>query len=434
MNINDLIIILMLCLLIPIFVEKYLTKCCIDREVRMMIVIGGMSWVAAALGSESLYHLAGLVRGTDGSKYVAMAYSSVLPELQMHNYGKVLSKLLYPGIEFYITYNAIFHYVTGGSISSLIATNCFLAFWGGLVVTRMVYSLSTRPLSENRILPILLIFIPSVVFWGCSSLKEALMYWSICHIYAFVMPSKSLRQDCSSFIMFIIGSFVGSGIRGHIIFFWTVSVLIVKMWQKSFWKWGVVSLFVLSLFLVPGRHKIHLDSFRANIELAERYMGNYIRRDKPSTFDYGERDPILVLDGAVNTLFRPFPWHFPNLRSVLSSIEIWAISVGIIFLWMRMTSEEWRRIIRNPSVWVACLVCIPFFAFFTYTVNEGLIVRQRIQLYPALLVLLATPILLRQSAGRREQGAESIERGAKGRGGLKGLMAGRIEPLRREGR
>ena len=65
-----------------------------------------------------------------------------------------------------------------------------------------------------------------------------------------------------------------------------------------------------------------------------------------------------------------------------------------------MTNVEWRRIFRNPSVWVACLVCIPFFAFFTYTVNEGLIARQRVQLVPALLVLLATPILQRRKLNR----------------------------------
>jgi len=233
------------------------------------------------------------------------------------------------------------------------------------------------------------------------------MYWSICHVYAFVMPSKSPKQNRWSFVLFIICAFVGAGIRGHIMFFWVFGVLIVKMWQKSFWKWGVVLLFIMPLFLGQVRQKIRLDSFRSNVEFAERYMANYIRRDKPSTFDYGEREPILVLDGAVNTLFRPFPWHFPNLRSVLSSIETWTISLSIIVLWMRMTKGEWRRIFRNPSVWVAFFVCIPFFAFFTYTVNEGLIVRQRVQLYPALLVLLATPILQRQRAGSRER--EAVE-------------------------
>ena len=410
-NINDVAIIFILILLIPRLVEKHLIKCSIDREVRMMIVIGGMLWIAAAPGSDILYQIMGLVRGTDGGKYASLAYSSVLPELEKHNYGQIVRGLLSTGIWFYIICQSIFYYVTGGTVISLIAINCFLAFWGGLALTRLVYSLPSLPPSGNRILPILLIFVPSVVFWSCSSLKEALMYWSICHVYAFVMPSKSPKQGRWSFVLFIIAAFVGAGIRGHIILFWVFSVLIVKMWQKSFWKWGVVLLFIMPLFLGQVRQKIRLDSFRSNIEFGERYMGNYIRRDKPSTFDYGERDPILVLDGAVNTLFRPVPWRFPNLRSVLSSIEIWAISVGIIFLWMRMSRVEWRRIFRNPAIWVALLVCIPFFAFFTYTVNEGLLVRQRIQLYPALLVLLATPILLRQRVGSMEHG-EKQEREA----------------------
>jgi len=275
------------------------------------------------------------------------------------------------------------------------------------VLTRLVYSLIPPPHSGNRILSIILIFCPSVVFWSCSSLKEALMYWSICHVYAFVMPSKSFRENCWSFFLFIVACFVGAGIRGHLIFFWVVSVLVVKVFQRGFWKWGLILLFIMPLFLGQVRQKMRLDSFRSNVEFAERYMDNYIRRDKPSTFDYGGRDPILVLDGAVNTLFRPFLWHFPNLRSVLSSIEIWTISLSILFLWMRMSNEEWRRIFRNPAIWVACLVCIPFFAFFTYTVNEGLIVRQRIQLYPALLVLLATPILQRSELNR--EGAKAAK-------------------------
>ena len=406
MSISDVAIISLLLLLIPKLVESHLAEFRFNRTLRMVLIIGGMSWVVVATGSESLYQVLGLVKGTDGSKYTSLAYSSVLPELQMHNYKQVFSGLLSTGIESYITYQAILYYFTGSTVITLIATNCFLAFWGGLALTRLVYSLPSLPPSGNRILPILLIFVPSVVFWSCSSLKEAVMYWSICHIYAFVMPSKSPKQGRWSFVLFIIGAFVGCGIRGHIIFFWVVSVLVVKTFQRGFWKWGVILLFIMPLFLGQVRQKIRLDSFRSNVEFAERYMGNYIRRDKPSTFDYGERDPILVLDGAVNTLFRPFPWHFPNLRSVLSSIEIWAISLSIIFLWMRMSRVEWRRILRNPSIWVALLVCIPFFVFFTYTVNEGMLARQRIQLYPALLVLLATPILLRQSAVVRGQRSE----------------------------
>ena len=410
-NANDVAIMVTLLILVPTLVEKYLAKYIRDRNLRMTIIVGGMLWIAMAPASEVIYQMLGLVRGTDGYKYASLAYSSVLPELQMHNYGQAFSGLLSVGITFYVTFQGILYYFTGCTVISLQAINCFLAFWGGLVLTRLVYSLIPPPHSGNRILPIILIFLPSVVFWSCSSLKEAFMYWSICHIYAFVMPSKSPKQARWSFVLFIIGVFVGCGIRGHIIFFWVVSVLVVKVFQRGFWKFGVVLLFILPLFLGQVRQKVYVDSFRKNVEFAERYMRNYVLRDKASTFRYGKRAPIVVLDGAVNTLFRPFLWRLPNMRSVLSSIEIWAISLSIFFLWMRMSNVEWRRILRNPSVWVACLVCIPFFAFFTYTVNEGLIVRQRVQLYPALLVLLATPILLRQSAGRMEHG-EKQEREA----------------------
>ena len=64
--------------------------------------------------------------------------------------------------------------------------------------------------------------------------------------------------------------------------------------------------------------------------------------------------------------------------------------------------EEWKAILRIPSIWVAILVSGPFFLFFTYTVNEGLIARQRIQLFPALLVLLGTAILQRRALNREE--------------------------------
>ena len=407
MSISDVAIICLLLLLIPKLVETYLAAYGFDRYLRRLIIIGGILWISASISSEMIYQVLGLVRGTDGNKYASLAYSSVLPALETQKYGQVLNTLLSTDIQFFVAYQAIIYYLTGGTVITLIATNCFLTFWGGLVLTRLVYSLIPPPHSGNRILPIILIFFPSVVFWSCSSLKEALMYWSICHICAFVMPPKSSKQGRWSFVLFVIGVFVGCGVRAHITFFWVFSVLIVKVWQKSFWKYGVIFLFILPLFLGQVRTKIHLDSFSSNVEFAERYMDNYIRRDKPSTFDYGGRDPILVLDGAVNTLFRPFLWHFPNLRSVLSSIEIWTISLSILFLWMRMSNEEWRRIFRNPAIWVACLVCIPFFAFFTYTVNEGLIVRQRIQLYPALLVLLATPILQRSELNR--EGAKAAK-------------------------
>jgi len=245
MSISDVAIISLLLLLIPKLVETYLAAYGFDRYLRMLIIIGGILWISASISSEMIYQVLGLVRGTDGNKYASLAYSSVLPALETQKYGQVLNTLLSTDIQFFVAYQAIIYYLTGGTVITLIATNCFLTFWGGLVLTRLVYSLIPPPHSGNRILPIILIFFPSVVFWSCSSLKEALMYWSICHVYAFVMPSKSFRENCWSFFLFIVACFVGAGIRGHLIFFWVVSVLVVKVFQRGFWKWGLILLFML---------------------------------------------------------------------------------------------------------------------------------------------------------------------------------------------
>jgi len=60
-----------------------------------------------------------------------------------------------------------------------------------------------------------------------------------------------------------------------------------------------------------------------------------------------------------------------------------------------MTPWERRLALKTPAIQAAILVCIVFSIFFTYLPNEGLMVRQRVQMIPALLVLSLFPILLR---------------------------------------
>jgi len=283
--------------------------------------------------------------------------------------------------------------------------NAFMAFWGGLALTRLIYSSLPFPPTRNSVFPIFLIFVPSVVFWSLNNLKEGLVYWSICHVFAGVIPSKSSNQSRRNFLLFIIGACLGSALRPHIIFFWVVSVVFVKAFQRRFWKWGIILLFVSPLFFGQVGKFIDFDSFEANFQRAEQKMKHLQFRATISThplpirttFDYGKGGPIPILSGAKSTLFRPILWRVTDLRTTVSAIEIWTMSLGIIFLWMRMTNTEWRWILRNPSIWVALLVLIPFFIFITYLPNEGMIARQRVQVFPALLVLFAAPILARKS-------------------------------------
>ena len=403
MPIADIIVISILVLLIPKLVERHLSSLGFRREFRMLIMLGGMLWIAYACKHELIYSILG-TEDADAIGFERHWYGTIVHAIQSHDYGLLVRKLVTPGRWFYVTYQGLFYYFTGGTVTSMLAINSFMAFWGSLTLTRTIYGLSPYSTPRGVVLPCFLIFTPSVVFWSGANLKEALMYWAICQVFAIVVPIQSAKQIRGKFILFLLGGLIGCLLRPHLMFFWMASVFLIKMFDPKFWKYGFVLLLIMPLFIGPVSEKINFKSFEQNFVSAGQKMDLLISRNKRSTFDYGSSGPIIGLSGAKNTLFRPMLWRVKNLRSLMAAVEIWTISIGIIFLWMRMTIGEWKIIFRSPAIWVALLVCMPFFVFFTYFPNEGLIARQRVQVFPALLVLFATPILLRQSAGCRELG------------------------------
>jgi len=370
----------------------------------MIVILGGILWMIFSLGHELGYSTLG-VREGDSRLYnqwreqLAELFYSQPDNGRSISFSRILGPLYYSrGSGFYAAYQTVICHLTNGTEATILVMNAFLAFWGGLVLTRVSYSFQSGKNSRDLILPLSLIFTPSVLFWSSANLKEALMYWSICQIYSFVRFINSRKQFFYTFIWAIMGAYVGLHIRPHITVFWIGPVLAVKMFERNFRKCGVLFLLLFPLLLFYVDSKIDIPSSIERLKTqAEAKMSILIHRDRKSTFNYGQAGPIPLLSGLKNTQFRPIIWHTSNLRSLLTALEIWTISLSTIFLWLRMTNREWRTIVKNPAIWVALLVLIPFWVFFTYTPNEGLIARQRIQLFPALLVLLAAPILMRKA-------------------------------------
>ena len=374
----------------------------------MVIMFGGMLWVALSCGHESMHWVIGTA-DSDAVKFESWWYPMLVKYMESGNHKDLVGKLLTPGRFFYVTYQAILYYYTGITVISILAINAFMAFWGGLTLTRLIYSFSALQPPRRDVLPLFIIFTPSVVFWSSANLKEALMYWSICQVLNFMMPARTSNGENINFGLFALGAFLGSLLRPHLIIIWLFGVLIIKMFQPRFWKYLIV-IILLSLLVIPqidkrfglGKLVKHpIASVVAYKESAEWKYRQFVMRAKMrpsigSTFTYGGGRPIPILHGAINSLFRPFLWQVRNLRSMLTGLEIWTISLCIMFLWMRMTAIEWRSILRNPLIKLAILVCIPFFLFFSYTPNEGWIARQRVQMFPALLIMLSIPVLQRR--------------------------------------
>ena len=420
MTLSDIAIILGLILLIPKLVEKYLLRLGFSNKMRMMVILGGFVWI--------IFSCCFGITGSDASAFEQWGQGQASLMLEKGDYTNFLNNLLSGGNTSYSFYQGFIYYVSSATVISILAINAFMAFWGTLTLVRTVYSGNSIVVSKGIVLPLFLIFTPSVVYWSSANLKEALLYWAVCQILAFVPPQESRKQVFYSFGLFLIGGFIGMLLRPHTALIWFVAVFMRKMIRPRFWKYGIcIILFVFAYNTHIYKIELHVNfgSLEETISKAEDQMGVLVRRGKPSTFDYGEGGPIPVISGAVNAFFRPFIWHSHKLTALLSSLEIWTISLGILFLWGRMTKSEWKSILRNPIIQITILVLIPFSFLFMYFPNEGLLARQRVQLFPALLALFATPILLRQRVGCMEHGAESIEHGAKGKGGLRAEGGGR---------
>ena len=412
MPIADVTVICCLILLIPKLVEKYLANLGFRRELRLIIVFGGMLWITFACTHGIFYPLLG-IEDADATTFANFWYNDISNAAESHDYGLLIGKLTTPGRWFYVTYQCLFYYYTGGTVTSILAVNSFMAFWGGLVLTRTIYRLCPGSSSTKTVFPLVIVFVPSVVFWSSANLKEAIIYWAICQAFAFIVALKLVKWRVGSLIFFVFAASIGILIRPHIMAFWCAAIILIKMFEPGFWKYAVVLVLLSPLAVGLSNGRLDFRSIGPNLKTLELNKRAIITRGEfrsvaNSTFDYGEVGPIPILSGIKNTLFRPILWQVRSLRSLLAALEIWTVSLGILFLWIRMTNTEWKRILRNPAIWVALLVCIPFFAFFVYFPNEGLIARQRVQLFPALLVLFVTPILMRQSAGSRAQSRKGM--------------------------
>jgi hypothetical protein len=73
----------------------------------------------------------------------------------------------------------------------------------------------------------------------------------------------------------------------------------------------------------------------------------------------------------------------------------------MISSWIRMKGFERLSMLKMPEIRVALVACVLFCIFLSFLPNDGLMVRQRVQVVPALLALLVLPYLKRDVGRQR---------------------------------
>lgn len=157
---------------------------------------------------------------------------------------------------------------------------------------------------------------------------------------------------------------------------------------------GLVAL-GLALVLIVGQTKslLGIDDFNADaVQTARQEVVQRTAGEAGSTFTTEDSD----LDAGsfhialLSVLFRPFPWEASNLQSAIAALEGLVLIALFVAGWRRVVGAI-RSVVSTPYIVMAITYTVLFTYGFSSFSNFGILTRQRVQVLPFVLVLLALP-------------------------------------------
>ena len=236
----------------------------------------------------------------------------------------------------------------------------------------------------------LVIFCPSLWFWSSSVGKDALILVATCLvIYGYSAHSKRIR-----WVAMVGGLVIAALIRPHVAGVLVVSVTIAH-WLSPNARWSIIQLFqglaivIIAVFVI--RHGFSdLGMEEIDMENIKGFVGKVNERSSQggSAITAGGFSITGVPLAFVNVLFRPFPWEIGSPLMAACSLEV-------LFFW-GMVVGRWRRIwpaLKQFRSSRLLRLSVPFILLYSVMLgmaigNMGILVRQRIQIIPLLLVWL----------------------------------------------
>ncbi len=294
-------------------------------------------------------------------------------------------------------------------LGNIIVLNAFLyiGIWKFYRLMLKIYP------ANERNFAIALLFVPSVLFWGSSLLKDS---WCLvasmflfCSVYELLVAKRHFVRNILAVI--VIG-YISISIRPYSFFttmgaclVWVGFEYVYKM-HSQFFRTLVFPIIALVIWLVGVGLFSKLgtmvneryQSLDAIIETAviiqddlkkEYYGGN--------SFDIGAFEPTVggliskAPQAIVAGMFRPFLWDSRNVLMLISALETFVLFVLLCYVMFRLGLRRMCKVIfRNPFL-IAAFVFMVTYAFFVglTTANFGALVRYRIPVIVFFALILA---------------------------------------------
>jgi hypothetical protein len=276
----------------------------------------------------------------------------------------------------------------------------WLSFWGMLWFYRAC--VVAFPEANHRRYALLLFFLPTMVYWPSSIGKEAWMIFTMglaTYGAALVLKHKPLGYVTSA-----LGLAGTAMVRPHVTVLIFMSLFFAYLLRRRPWRdsrmgpvgkfagvavllvaGGIVLTQAASFFDVDGVDPQAANQVFERTEAQSGQGGSEFEGTRPSS-------PLQFPSAMLAVLFRPYPWEAGNAQAMIAAVE------GTVLLVLMGASLG--RLVRLPTFlfrmpYVAyCLAFVVMFVFaFSSIGNFGIMTRQRTQVFPFLLVLLAIPVV-----------------------------------------
>jgi hypothetical protein len=288
----------------------------------------------------------------------------------------------------------------------------FLGIWAFLnAARRAVPNLNVRRYT------LLLIFMPSMLFWSSAIGKDA---WMVLWLGVFAAGAARILTRARGGIAIVVVSGVLAGLcRPHVVLLAVAALLITVVFAggRNPVSRGVGGprRIVLATLLVVGL-TVALGSLTAIFPKAQPLSdpagltdlvssastktsagGSQIETSSPNAvYMY----PVAML----SALYRPVLIEARNPPTLIAALE-GTLLLGMTWVWRANIMAGLRQLRRTPYLMFATLYGSMFYVVWSSISNLGILARQRVQGLPFLLLLLAIQT-------RSEQGAQAVEEDA----------------------
>ncbi len=313
------------------------------------------------------------------------AYSEELPELV--------------GTEFMRLATGLIYIVTGPTKLGGFLVFSWLGFWGLYFFYRAFRT--GFPSGDYRRYAVLLFFLPSLLYWPSSIGKEAWMTFTL-GVSAYG-AALILRHRMQGYLVTAIGLAGTALVRPHITMLVFLALFIAYVMRRRSWRasqFGLLGrLAGLALMLLIGGLVLTQAASFFNLDVIDRESVESVldRTEDQSATGGSEfintrpKSPGEYPEALMTVLFRPFPWEASNAQALVAAIEGTALLFLFVLSLPRLARLP-RTMFQVPYVMFALSYTAMFVFAFSAVGNFGIITRQRTQVFPFVLVLLAIPV------------------------------------------